>query len=75
MLPELKINRERMENAARDPNLFATDLADYLVKKGVPFREAHETVGKLSVHFHNEKRSAGSNWRRGNENVFATLRR
>ena len=47
MLPELKINRERMEAAANDPNLFATDLAEYLVKKGVPFREAHEVVGKL----------------------------
>src|SRR5438477_9376721 len=47
MLPELKINRERMEAAANDPNLFATDLAEYLVKKGTPFREAHEIVGKL----------------------------
>jgi len=36
MLPELKINRERMEAAANDPNLFATDLAEYLVKKGTP---------------------------------------
>jgi argininosuccinate lyase len=33
MLPELKINRQGMEAAARDPNLFATDLADYLVRK------------------------------------------
>jgi argininosuccinate lyase len=47
MLPELKINRERMEAAANDPNLLATDLAEYLVKKGMPFREAHEIVGKL----------------------------
>jgi argininosuccinate lyase len=50
MLPELKINRERMENAARDPNLLATDLAEYLVKKGTPFREAHQIVGGLVVH-------------------------
>jgi argininosuccinate lyase len=50
MLPELKINRERMENAARDPNLLATDLAEYLVKKGTPFREAHHVVGELVVH-------------------------
>ena len=50
MLPELKINRERMENAARDPNLLATDLAEYLVKKGTPFREAHQIVGELVVH-------------------------
>src|SRR6266478_3567980 len=50
MLPELKINRERMENAARDPSLLATDLAEYLVKKGMPFREAHQIVGELVVH-------------------------
>jgi argininosuccinate lyase len=50
MLPELNINRERMENAARDPNLLATDLAEYLVKKGTPFREAHQIVGELVVH-------------------------
>jgi argininosuccinate lyase len=47
MLPELKINRDRMETAASDPNLLATDLAEYLVKKGTPFREAHEIIGKL----------------------------
>src|SRR5438094_325912 len=47
MLPELKINCERMEAAANDPNLLATDLAEYLVKKGMPFREAHEIVGTL----------------------------
>src|SRR5712691_1284366 len=47
MLSELKINRERMEAAASDPNLLATDLAEYLVKKGTPFREAHEIVGKI----------------------------
>jgi argininosuccinate lyase len=47
MLPELKINRERMEEAASDPNLFATDIAEYLVGKGMAFREAHEIVGKL----------------------------
>src|SRR5438128_12321327 len=47
MLPKIKINRSRMEAAAGDPNLFATDLAEYLVKKGMPFREAHEIIGKL----------------------------
>ncbi|MEY2578469.1 MAG: argininosuccinate lyase [Verrucomicrobiota bacterium] len=47
MLPELTINTGRMESAADDPNLLATDLAEYLVKKGMPFREAHEAVGKL----------------------------
>jgi argininosuccinate lyase len=47
MLPETKINRARMEIAAADPNLLATDLAEYLVEKGMPFRKAHEIVGKL----------------------------
>jgi argininosuccinate lyase len=47
MLPEITINRERMERAGSDPNLLATDLAEYLVKRGMPFREAHEVVGKL----------------------------
>ncbi|PYL40933.1 MAG: argininosuccinate lyase, partial [Verrucomicrobia bacterium] len=50
MLPDLRVNRERMENAARDPNLLATDLAEYLVKKGTPFRQAHQIVGELVVH-------------------------
>jgi argininosuccinate lyase len=47
MLPEMKVNRERMETLAGDPSLLATDLAEYLVKKGMPFRDAHELVGKL----------------------------
>src|SRR5713101_7923781 len=47
MLPEMKINRARMETAANDPNLLATDLAEYLVKKGMPFREAHKIIGQL----------------------------
>src|SRR5436190_5706585 len=51
MLPELKIYRERMHAGASDPHLLATDLAEYLVKKGTPFREAHEIVGKIVAHF------------------------
>ena len=47
MLPKIKINRDRMKAAAGDPNLLATDLAEYLVKKGTPFREAHEIVGDI----------------------------
>src|SRR6476620_12098753 len=49
MLPELKVNRERMESAAADPQLLATDLAEYLVGKGMPFREAHAIVGRLAA--------------------------
>jgi argininosuccinate lyase len=47
MLPEMKINREQMEAAASDPALLATDLAEYLVRKGMPFRQAHEIIGRL----------------------------
>ena len=36
-----------MKAAAADPQLLATDLAEYLVKKGTPFREAHEIVGRI----------------------------
>jgi argininosuccinate lyase len=49
MLPEITINRERMESSANDPQLLATDLAEYLVGKGVPFRKAHAIVGKLAA--------------------------
>jgi argininosuccinate lyase len=50
MLPKIEINRGRMESAASDPNLLATDMAEYLAKKGTPFREAHDIVGKLVAH-------------------------
>ena len=47
MLPQVTFDTERMAAAASDPELFATDLAEYLVRKGLPFREAHEIVGRL----------------------------
>jgi argininosuccinate lyase len=47
MIREIEIEPERMLSAASDPGLLATDLADYLVKRGVPFRQAHEIIGKL----------------------------
>ncbi len=48
MIPEMKINRERMEAAAADPQLLSADVAEYLVRKGVPFREAHAAVSTLA---------------------------
>ena len=42
-----KFNAERLRSAASNPILFATDAADYLVRKGVPFRQAHALVGKV----------------------------
>ncbi|MEJ2480092.1 MAG: argininosuccinate lyase, partial [Acidihalobacter sp.] len=46
MVPAIEVNRERMRAAAMQGYATATDLADYLVRKGVPFRDAHEVVGK-----------------------------
>jgi len=42
-----KFNADRLRAAASNPALFATDAADYLVYKGVPFRQAHDLVGKV----------------------------
>ena len=50
MLAETKVNAERAAEAVRDPMLLATDLADYLVRAGIPFRQAHEIIGKLVAH-------------------------
>jgi len=46
MIPALQVDRERMRAAARQGFSTATDLADYLVRKGVAFRDAHEIVGR-----------------------------
>ncbi len=46
MVAAMRINPERCAAAVSDPLLLATDLADYLVRRGVPFRKAHELVGK-----------------------------
>ncbi len=47
MVETLKFRRDRMFSASTDPGLMATDLAEALVKKGVPFRHAHHKVGSL----------------------------
>jgi len=46
MVPQLQPNREVMRRAALQGYATATDLADYLVRRGLPFRDAHEVVGK-----------------------------
>jgi argininosuccinate lyase len=46
MLPRIRVDSERMRTAAESGFLNATDMADYLVGRGVPFRKAHEIVGK-----------------------------
>jgi argininosuccinate lyase len=47
MISGMEVNATRTAAATADPLLLATDLADYLVKHGVPFRQAHEVIGKL----------------------------
>jgi argininosuccinate lyase len=46
MIPSMQVRREQMRAAAQRGFTTATDLADYLVRKGVAFRDAHEIVGK-----------------------------
>ena len=46
MIPAIQPKKEKMYEAAKRGFSTATDLADYLVRKGVPFRDAHEIVGK-----------------------------
>jgi argininosuccinate lyase len=46
----LRVNVGRMRTAAEDPMLLATDLAEALVREGVPFREAHEAIGRVVAH-------------------------
>ncbi|MBN2573138.1 MAG: argininosuccinate lyase [Deltaproteobacteria bacterium] len=50
LIAGLEFQPERMKEAASDPALGATDLAEHLVRDGVPFRRAHEIVGKLVRH-------------------------
>lgn len=50
MIPAFNVNGEKMRNAALRGYATATDLADYLVRKELPFRDAHEVVGQL-VHY------------------------
>ena len=47
MIESVSFSRPRLEAAATDEFLAATDIADVLVRRGVPFREAHGIVGSL----------------------------
>ena len=49
MLDHTSANEPACARAAADPSLLATDLADYLVRKGLPFRKAHHVVGQVVV--------------------------
>jgi argininosuccinate lyase len=57
MLPEIKVNKQKMAQAAQSGFLTATDLADYLAGKGIPFRTAHEIVGRIVLYCMRKKKT------------------
>lgn len=59
MMAVAKVREDRTLEATSDPFLLATDLADYLVLKKVPFRDAHEIIGKLTAYSLTENRGFG----------------
>jgi argininosuccinate lyase len=56
MLPKLKVNKEAMQQATSTGFLNATDMADYLVTKGMAFRQAHGCVGEAVAYASNKKK-------------------
>jgi argininosuccinate lyase len=50
MLSTIKVLEENMLKAAQGGFTNATDVADYLVKKGIPFRTAHEIIGRMVLY-------------------------
>jgi argininosuccinate lyase len=48
VLTNLTVNQTKMQEAAGDPDMITTDLVEYLVLKGVPFRQAHEQISALA---------------------------
>ncbi len=47
MLHTIEFKKENMEKALGEGFITATDIADYLTRKGMPFRKAHEVTGKM----------------------------
>lgn len=56
-ISEMSVNEEAMLAAASQPEMFATDIVEYLVNKGMPFRQAHETVAEVVSHARDSKTS------------------
>ena len=50
MIETMKVNKENMYNAAKGGFMNATDAADWLVKQGMPFRDAHAVIGQLVLY-------------------------
>jgi argininosuccinate lyase len=50
MIETMQVNKEKMKKAVKEDYSNATDIADYLVTKGLPFRDAHEVIGKIVLY-------------------------
>ena len=59
MVTTLEVQRDRLRRAAEAGYVLATDVADYLVGKGIPFREAHQVAARVSVHAQQEGKRLG----------------
>ncbi len=57
MITTMKVNKQKMFDGAGGGFTNATDAADYLVKKGMPFREAHEVIGKMVIYAINNNKA------------------
>ncbi|MGL6108362.1 argininosuccinate lyase [Romboutsia sp.] len=57
MIGTLKINEERMKQSVKGGFLNATEVADYLVKAGIPFRNAHSIVGSIVIYCEDNKKA------------------
>jgi argininosuccinate lyase len=56
MVSTMRVNEARMEQAVNSTYLLATDIADYLVAKGLPFREAYGIVSRMSSFAYTENK-------------------
>ena len=56
MIATMRINQEKMKAAIYEGFTNATDVADYLAKKGMPFRDAHKVVGEIVLYCENSKK-------------------
>ena len=74
LLEKLSFNAERMLKAAQEGYLVATDLADYLVRKGLTFRRAHELVGKMVLFAIDKKKGTEPTDPDGHETLFQSYR-
>ena len=57
MMPKVRFNKKAMAKSAEEGFLTATDLAEYLVRKGMPFREAHRVTGEVVKHCIDNKKT------------------